>query len=397
MSSNTDEVSCARQRVAIVASRLSFGGGAVVGVETIRAAASLISEGRLAVVHPCDDRYAEFASLCSNRLACPSMGHSSQFLWNRTRLRLFLARFKPDWVWSIGNYAVPGPWRQSVFVHDPHLIYPQEKRVHGTLSERIKKSLGRVELRRSLGRVVSVYAQTSAIARRLERYYGLADGSVRMFRPGVAVGQVARSDLEGVLTAEVMERVRRANYVLFYPARGYSHKNHEVIIASIRQFARDYVGTLLITTVGRGDSEAGDKALALTSEPSLRDIWMNIGPQNSEQIEALYSLSDALIMPTRLETYGLPFIEAMQHGLPVIAPKRDFIEAVCGAAAYYMPAEPSPKDIRDAVVFLRSNPGAVADLKDRGKRLVRSLPTWRESVKAVLKAERIDLASNDTE
>jgi glycosyltransferase involved in cell wall biosynthesis len=42
----------------------------------------------------------------------------------------------------------------------------------------------------------------------------------------------------------------------------------------------------------------------------------------------LYSSVDALIYPSKFESFGLPLIEAEQSGLPILAPELDYVRDV---------------------------------------------------------------------
>lgn len=60
-----------------------------------------------------------------------------------------------------------------------------------------------------------------------------------------------------------------------------------------------------------------------------------------EQIEALYSVADALLFPSLLEGFGLPILEAQSCGCPVFASNRSpMTEAGGDGAAYFDPEDP---------------------------------------------------------
>jgi glycosyltransferase involved in cell wall biosynthesis len=52
-----------------------------------------------------------------------------------------------------------------------------------------------------------------------------------------------------------------------------------------------------------------------------------------------YSETDALVYLSAAESYGLPLVEAMHVGLPIVAPDLPYARAVCGGEAIYFAAD----------------------------------------------------------
>ncbi len=47
--------------------------------------------------------------------------------------------------------------------------------------------------------------------------------------------------------------------------------------------------------------------------------------RGTREVKSLYEFSRALIFPSRLESFGLPLVEARQAGLPILAPELDYV------------------------------------------------------------------------
>ena len=67
----------------------------------------------------------------------------------------------------------------------------------------------------------------------------------------------------------------------------------------------------------------------------LADVpWrMTLGFVSDEELAALYRAAEMLIMPSTYEGFGLPVLEAMQFGTPVICARASSLPEVAGEAA----------------------------------------------------------------
>jgi glycosyltransferase involved in cell wall biosynthesis len=72
------------------------------------------------------------------------------------------------------------------------------------------------------------------------------------------------------------------------------------------------------------------------------------GPINDSQLSALYRSAHAFVFPSLYEGFGIPPLEAMSLGCPVVAARSSSIPEVCGDAALYF----DPLDIQDLVQAL---------------------------------------------
>ena len=86
---------------------------------------------------------------------------------------------------------------------------------------------------------------------------------------------------------------------------------------------------------------------------------------SSDDVIALYRNAVCLLFPTFYEGFGLPALEAMAHGCPVITSDIPVMREVCGDAALYCNPH-DPGDIADKVRMLAENSEMRAQLRRRG-------------------------------
>jgi glycosyltransferase involved in cell wall biosynthesis len=105
-----------------------------------------------------------------------------------------------------------------------------------------------------------------------------------------------------------------------------------------------------------------------------------------EDLPALYSGATAFVYPSLLEGFGLPVIEAMACGAPVITSDGSALKEVAGDAAVLVNPE-SVGDITDALVRVAENEGERAELSKRG--LARAAQfSWTKTAELTLDAYR---------
>jgi glycosyltransferase involved in cell wall biosynthesis len=91
----------------------------------------------------------------------------------------------------------------------------------------------------------------------------------------------------------------------------------------------------------------------------------HLGRASDAELRALYENAACLLFPSRYEGFGLPPVEAMICGCPVIATRGGAVEEICGEDALYF-AMDKPASLVEAVERLLDQPGLRADLRQRG-------------------------------
>jgi glycosyltransferase involved in cell wall biosynthesis len=120
---------------------------------------------------------------------------------------------------------------------------------------------------------------------------------------------------------------------------------------------------LLVVTGYRTCHESGLRSLAeglgLGNDLRLPD-WLS-----TADLEGLYALADLVVLPSRYEGFGLPVLEAMQRGVPVVTANRASLPEVAGDAALLVDPE-DPVAIADAIQRLLGDPALRERLVDAG-------------------------------
>jgi glycosyltransferase involved in cell wall biosynthesis len=97
--------------------------------------------------------------------------------------------------------------------------------------------------------------------------------------------------------------------------------------------------TMLLTIDERDDRTLVDFYSKRLLELGLKADVLLIGRIPQGQMGSLYQLCDAMIFPSFCESFGFPLLEALAHGLPVIAADTSVNREICGNAAFYFSPE----------------------------------------------------------
>lgn len=220
----------------------------------------------------------------------------------------------------LGDVPLRTRRKQLVLVHQSHLQYPRVNRWVGTTAIfRIMRALTKF----NAPHADCVVVQTEAMAAGLKASYN--DWSDRDCIK--VIGQPPPSWFTLSRSAPSLKNVSRG-LRLFYPAAEYPHKNHKVL-----EGLQSFDVTTLIDRL----------AITIPAKPNSLEIkWLScVGRLNHADCLSQYEMADALIFPSVLESYGLPLVEAMVMGLPVIAADLPYARVLCGDEGIYFDPESS--------------------------------------------------------
>lgn len=90
-----------------------------------------------------------------------------------------------------------------------------------------------------------------------------------------------------------------------------------------------------LVVVGKSTPYA-DKVKKYVAENGLKDRVLFLHNVPTDDLPAIYQMAEACVYPSRYEGFGLPVIEAIQSGLPVVACKGSCLEEAGGNSTLYV-------------------------------------------------------------
>ena len=290
--------------------------------------------------------------------------------WNRLQWPSIEMLAGPlDIVHAPGPLLIPARTaRQIVTVHDLDFLSHPER----TTAEMRRDYPALVRDHTSRAALVVVNSQDTARAVRNE--LNVSADRIVVCRPGVPgwIGQV---------------RPRQPptdGYVLFVGTLE-PRKNLGVLLDAWERLAAG--GTQLPRLkVAGGVRPGGEAWVRRMQQPALADHVDYAGYVGADQRKTLYAGARLLVLPSFHEGFGLPVLEAMALGVPVVTSDRGALPEVAGNAGLIVPAE-DPSALAAAISSVLNDPAAARAMIERG--LARAATfTWDAAASGLYDAYR---------
>ncbi|MEO6457936.1 MAG: glycosyltransferase family 1 protein [Chloroflexia bacterium] len=224
-------------------------------------------------------------------------------------------------------FALPWVLRSSalvtvhdcIFEHDPRYMPKRWARLYYNLLMQF-----------SLRRARAVAVPSEATARDVRRFYNVPRGKL------VVTPEAADSNFRPIYDKTALERVRKdyrlhKPFILAVGARR-PHKNFDLLVEA---FARLESQDAQLVFVGEADERFPDDATVAAQ--ATNDKVRFLGKVPEHDLPLLYNLATAFASPSLLEGFGLPVLEAMSCGMPVVCSDIPVFREVAGDAAMLVP------------------------------------------------------------
>jgi glycosyltransferase involved in cell wall biosynthesis len=302
-------------------------------------------------------------------------------------LRLPLPRRAVAAAWARG--LGPAPTGVDV-VHAPTLLLPPRRRgtalvvtIHDAVPWTHPRTLTPHGARwhqemgeRAAGTADAIVVPTRAVAEELRPYLRVPDNRVHVIGEGAS---------EAVLRVgpDADARARR----LGLPPGGYlltlatlePRKGLEVVLAALGMLTGGAVDLPLVHVgqPGWGALDAAAEAAKL-GVPAGR--FRSLGRIDDADLAIVLSRASVLVMPSRSEGFGLPAVEAMAHGVPVVVSDVPALVEVTGPAGAVVPVD-SPTALAAAVSRILTDPALRAAMSENGRERAQDF-SWIEAANA---------------
>jgi len=220
------------------------------------------------------------------------------------------------------NYCIPvfAPCPTVVTVHDLSLF----RRSSTHEDENVRRGKRRIPL--MIRRATRIIAPSEWTQREIVEHFSIDPGLVRVIPEG------ARPEMRPLRPEECAEVLRRhgiASPYLLFVGTIEPRKNLPVLLRAYDELLRRTSHRPQLVLCG-GDGWKNEEVYRLVDELKLGEKVRFLGYVKDEDLPALYSAADCFLYPSVYEGFGLPPLEAMACGTPVITSNASSLPEVVG-------------------------------------------------------------------
>lgn len=316
------------------------GGGETYLVELLRAMEEHPAAAGHEIVVYCSenaaDLYRDAGAVRRRVLPLDNRGRRSRLLFEHLRLGALLRRESADVLYAPGNALPLRLWTPAVLgVQSLHsFVVPEEM-------SRFRVAYFRRIVPRSARAAVRILCVSEDIRRLLLREVpGLDAANVRVVYEGAPQDMGPAS---GAAVDETCARfgVEPGRYVLFVSSLN-PFKRPERAIEALAWWRDNGGETWPLLLAGRASEEHSARVRAAAEGVRMADVARILGTVGRDDLSALLTGARAMLYPSTVETFGLPPLEAMACGTPVVAADRTSIPEIVGDAALLVDPDDVP-------------------------------------------------------
>ncbi|MEA3272981.1 MAG: glycosyltransferase family 1 protein [Patescibacteria group bacterium] len=169
---------------------------------------------------------------------------------------------------------------------------------------------------------------------------------------------------------------------LLYIGAAYPHKNLESLVLAFEKIKRDKQWRKLSLVLVGGDDYFYKRLKSFTKRKGIKNVIFPGLIREEKTLQEIYRNAEIFVFPSLYEGFGLPPLEAMTMGVPVVCSKATSLPEILARAASYF----NPKDVRDItnkILRILENSSLKRDLVEEGYKRI-ELFSWQKMAQQTL-------------
>lgn len=316
-------------------------------------------------------RFVLFAKNEADRRVIAARAESDTALRGRAEVRLLreLPRTEADVFWYPWNAIIVKPRAGAIVVtlHDVAPMAVPDPRWTGVFKN-LRAKWRYQEVARLATRVIAISDFT---AREVERYLGIGRDRMDVVLDGGDGGTLPDPSRD----ADALARLGVTGRYVLAVGAGDRRKNFPLLREVMREVAATRPDVRLVS--------AGPPRKGKSAPPQRWEL--PVGFVSDEDLWTLYRNAAVFVMTSRYEGFGLPIIEAMRAGAPVVCTGAASLPEVGGDAAQYVPVDDRAAMVT-AISAVLDDPGRAAAMRAASLAQAAGFFTWAQCGAATLAA-----------
>lgn len=272
----------------------------------------------------------EFAAGRAEIIEVPEFfrGAVKNILWHQCVLPFLLRTHRID-VLHIPSYRRMIPAHRCTLVTTIHDLAP----FHVTAKyDAARMFYGRVVVKRLARRQDQILAISANTARDIEQHFGVPTRQQQVIHNGIDHARFHPGDRSDSKSIAATRWNLQTPFFLFVSRLEHPAKNHVRLIEAFNRFKAE-TGSNWLLALGGSDWHGADVIrAAAAASPFAKDIRF-LGFVDDPSLPTLYRAAEVMVYPSLFEGFGLPPVEAMACGCPVLSSTRGALAEVIGNAA----------------------------------------------------------------
>lgn len=248
--------------------------------------------------------------------------------WHQMRLPALVRQLHID-VLHVPSYRRLLPQSSCALVATIHDLAPFHVRAK---YDAARMFYGRVVVKHLTRRQDEIIAISTNTARDVENFFGIPANRQNVIPNGIDHERFCPGDCTQAKAEAASRWKLDAPFFLFVSRLEHPAKNHVRLIEAFNRFKAETKSNWLLTLGGSDWHGAEAIRAAAAQSPFAKDIRF-LGFVDDASLPNLYRAADTMVYPSLFEGFGLPPIEAMACGCPVLSSTRGALAEVVADAA----------------------------------------------------------------
>lgn len=279
------------------------------------------------------------------------------------------------------NFIVPPRVDGKVIVTVYDMVYKTfPETMHNSNFKRLEKNL-----KYSVDRADIIITISENSKKEIAEYLKVRPDKIEIVPPGVEF-QVYNKEFSKTELEKIKEKYNLPEEYVLYLGTLEPRKNIESIIDAFGLYKQKRKNNLKLVIAGN-KGWMYDSIFKRVKDLNIENEVIFTGYVDEEDKPCIYKMSRIFLFPSLYEGFGMPVLEAMASGVPVITSNTSSLPEVCGDAAVLV----EPKDISsicDGIIRLQEDYDFRQQLVEQGFMQCKKF-TWERSVEKLIKVYEI--------